>query len=291
MRTLRTNALWCVFLCVAVGAWGQQATNDSILDRERRHQDPEWLLIEPHLPNAKTATPAALMEEGDILHARRFNEDALEFYEFAIARGGDEAAARNRIGVLNLTMRQMDLARAEFRRVLVVKPKDAAGWNNLGAAEFMSGQYKPALSDYLRAVKLDKRNAVYRVNLGTDYFELKDYESSSAEFSKALKLDAKVFQRDSLGAVQARVLTASDQGRFYFEMARISARQQDDEATLRWLTKASEAGFDVKAQMSGSRELAAYGHDPRVLLILQNARALRGNRVAAGPVEPLPAQE
>ena len=266
-----------------------RAAPDADADRTLRHQNPDWLLIAPHLPDPKTATPAALELEADVLHARRFDEDALEYYQYALERGGEPGRLMNRMGVLELEMRQPELARICFHRVLALHPKEAMGWNNLGAAEYLLANYRPALDDYRRAVKLEKKNAIFHANLGTAYFEVKDFESAHGQFALASRLDHDIFNREDAGGVQAHVLSASDRGRFCFELARVAASQHNDAAVLAWLTKASEMGFDIRNEMGGAKVFQTYFNDPRVLLIEANARALRlGKMVADGPVPVLP---
>ena len=51
---------------------------------------------------------------------------------------------------------------------------------------------------------------------------------------------------------------------------------------LHSLSMASEAGVDVIAEMSKDKELAEYKDDPRVLLLVQNAKALKAGQERAG---------
>jgi tetratricopeptide (TPR) repeat protein len=264
----------------------QNAKADAIVARETRHESEDWKQIEPHLPDPKTAEPARLELEGDVLRARRFEEDALEYYQYALNRGGDPARLMNRMGITELTMLQPNMARPYFAQVVILKPKDASGWNNLGATEYFVANYRAAMTDYLKAVKLEKKNAVFRANLATVYFQLKDYESARREFARAYQLDPNVFHPEGGNGIQARVLSATERGRFCFELAKVAGRSHDDVAVIAWLTKASEAGFDLGTEMSESRELQPYRNDPRVLLIERNAKAVRAGRTLAAVAVP-----
>jgi tetratricopeptide (TPR) repeat protein len=269
----------------------QNKNADAVVARELRHESEDWKMIEPHLPDPKTATPARLELEGDVLRARRFEEDALEYYQYALDRGGDVPRLLNRMGITELTLLQPNVARPYFARVVSLKPKDASGWNNLGATEYFIANYRASLGDYLKAVKLEKKNAVFRSNLATAYFQLKDYESARKEFARAYKLDPNVFHPDGSNGIQARVLSATERGRFCFELAKVAGRSHDDAAVIAWLTKASEAGFELAPEMADSRELQPYKNDPRVLLIERNAKAVRAGRtLAAAAVPALPAE-
>ncbi len=62
---------------------------------------------------------------------------------------------------------------------------------------------------------------------------------------------------------------------------------------MHYLTMASEGGFDVLREMDGDKVLERYRKDPRVLLLVQNAQALRSSRNAVAEMKaelpPLPA--
>jgi tetratricopeptide (TPR) repeat protein len=264
-------------------------TADQATDRDLRHQSAEWQTIAAHLPDPATATPQSLQLAADVLRARRLPEDALEYYGYALQRGGDEATLENRIGVTELELRNSTAAKIAFKRAIQLKNKDGKTWNNLGAAEYSTGNMQAALSDYERAVKLDKKAAVYHSNLGSAYFELKDYESARKEFQRAVKLDHNVFHDGGWAGTDAHVMSLSDRGRFCFEMAKIAARQKDDAGVLNWLAKASETGFDIHEEMGNDKDFLLYLKDPRVELIIKNAKAMRSGQVAAtSPKSPLP---
>ncbi len=48
---------------------------------------------------------------------------------------------------------------------------------------------------------------------------------------------------------------------------------------LHYLTMASEGGFDVMSEMRGDNLMGVYRKDPRVILLVKNAHALRTGRV------------
>ena len=274
-------------LCAAASLQAQSA--DDAADRAQRHQSADWLAIEPHLPNPQTARPLELETAADVLRARRLPEDALEYYRAAIKQGGAPTTLMNRVGVTELELHRPAAARIAFKYVLALDKKNAEAWNNLGASEYMTGDLRSALSDYRKAVKLDKKAAVYHSNLGTALFEQKDFSGARSQFALAVQLDPLVFSHSGLSGVQAHVMSSGDRGRFCFEMARLAAETHNDESVLLWLARATEAGFDVHAELKESHELIAYRHDARVDLILSNAKTLSKGQLAAAPVPALPA--
>ena len=258
---------------------------DEARERALRHGSIEWQTVKDHLPSAETGTPEQLEVAGDVLRARRMPEDALDFYRYALNRGGDESRLMNRIGVTELELHRTAAARIAFKRVLQRSPKNAEAWNNLGATDYVDGNFSSAIFEYRRALKINRGAAIYHSNLGTAYFEKKDYDGARKEFTTALKLDPGVFQRGGWGGVQAHVMSPADRGRFCFEMATMLVRAHDEDGALLWLGRASEAGFDIRYEMNGRKEFDAYRNDARVLLIVQNTKALHA-RLGAGAAMP-----
>lgn len=254
--------------------------------RALRHASPEWQLVAAHLPDPATATPASIEQAGDILRARRFLDDALEYYRFALERGGNRASLDKKLGVTELQLGQPAPARAYFRQSIALNRRDAEAWNNLGAVETMAGRVRQALFDYQRAVLIDSTNSIFHANLGTAYFAIDNYDSARHQFEVAVKLDPEVFERGGFGGSQVRVLSAQDRGRLAFEMARLAAGQGEQESMLHWLAQASEAGLDVRAAMDGIREFQPYRNDARIAVILRNAQASHSEELAAR--EPVP---
>ena len=261
--------------------------------RALSHQDPQWLLIQPHLPDLVTATPELLEMTGDVLRARRFPDDALEYYNFALQKGGQQAPLWNKIGVTELELRNVTAARLYFQRVIHLKRKDAQGWNNLGAVEYLDGHYGGAISDYRKAIKLDKRSATYHSNLGTAYFEEKDFDKARGEFDVALRIDPEMMEHHGSTGVSAHMLSPADHAHFCFEIARLYAHRGDEAEMLHYLQLASEGGFDVLGPMREDPVMAPYRKDVRVQTLVQNARLLRNGRIsvadAQNGVPPLPA--
>lgn len=298
MGTFYRSSFLILFSLLTVNALAASAQNpqkDGIsheLGRQLAHQDPQWPSIQAHLPDVTTATAQQLEMAADVLRARRFPEDALVYYGYALQRGGDAPQLLNKMGVTELEIRHPAEARAYFQRVVKIKKKNAEGWNNLGALEYMEGRYSAAISDYSRAIKLDKTSATFHSNLGTAYFDKKEFDSARKEYDIALKLDPGMMQHHGTAGVTTRMLSPEDHARFCYELARIYAHRGDEETMMHYLTMASEGGFDILSEMTGDPLMSPYRKDPRILLIVANAKALRGSHVAqaagTAPPPPLP---
>jgi tetratricopeptide (TPR) repeat protein len=283
VRFLRLLAL-CL-LCLFAAMWAARAAaqepGSTFGEQESLHETEQWRQVQAHLPDPETATAATLEQEADILRARRFPEDAIRFYNYAMARGGDEPGLLNKLGLTELELRNVELARAYFKRAVKLSRREAEAWNNLGAVEYLDQSSQAAVNDYKRAIKLDKRQAVFHANLATAYFGTKDYGGARREMALALRLDPKIFeQREGTGGVEAHVLTSQDRARFAYEMAKLYARAGDQEQMLHSLAMASEAGMDVQREMHRDVALAQFENDPRVVLLVHNAQMVRAGRAA-----------
>lgn len=284
LRTFPLPFCFAVLVMVSVAA---PARADDAAQRALRHKDPQWLAMTAVLPDPATAPAAKLEVIGDVLRARRLPEDALDYYTYALQRGGDEARLLNKLGVTHLELQQNDVARAYFSREVKLYKKDAEGWNNLGAVEHINGRFRNAIVDYNKAVKLNRKSAVYHSNLGTAYYEMNDYESGSREYDKALRLDPGVLEHSGLSGMTAHVMGHGDRGRFHFEMAKLYANQGDEMRMMHALEVACESGFDIGAEMNRYPTLAAFRRDPRVIVMIKNAKNLKkGDSVASVTTVP-----
>ena len=270
----------------------QQLSHEEL--RALDHQSPSWDSVRAHLPDPTSASAAQLESAADVLRARRFLADATDYYGFAMARGGNQPSLLNKLGVVELELRNAVGAKAYFQRVVKIQKKNPEGWNNLGAIEYLTGRYENAISNYKKAIKLDKSSATYHSNLGTAYFERKDFENARKQYEIALQIDPHMMEHHSSIGVTARMLSPEDHARFCFELARLYAQHGDEATMFHFLTMASEAGFDVLGAMTYDGILGKYRKDPRVLLLVKNSHDMRtkGIKVAEGtaPPPPLPAE-
>jgi tetratricopeptide (TPR) repeat protein len=283
-RTLGVRAVLSALCCLGLMGWTGRpvAAQDTsyrtpqTMERLRLHESEQWRQIQEHLPDPVTATPERLELQADILRARRFPEDAMDFYKYALARGGNPVALLNKLGLTQLEMRNVELARACFKQAVKLGPKSAPAWNNLGAVEYLDRGASTSITDYRRAIKLDKRQAVFHANLATAYFETKDFGGARKEMATALKLEPGIFDHEgSTGGVQAHVLTSHDRARFSFEMAKLYAQNGQIDKMLHSLAMASEEGMDIQREMSRDTTLVKFVDDPRVVVAVHNALMLK----------------
>jgi len=265
----------------AVPSPQQPAPLTSSEERAALHNSPDWALIAPHLPDPKTASAADLEMAGDVLRARRFPEDALDYYGYALQRGGDVSSLLNKMGIVRLELRQVDIAHAMFLRTVRAHKKDAVAWNNLGVTNYAMQDYRGAIDAYRHAVKIDKTSAVFHSNLGLAYFEKGDPEAARSEFARALQLDPAIMSGSDNGGTTAHILGAHNYPGMCLEMAKLFAREHDVDRMLFWLGKGTDAGLDLRSAVHDDPVLAAYAKDPRVTLLIENAAQLHARSVAS----------
>src|SRR5215470_11368566 len=92
-------------LMICADSYAQKALSHEEA-RALDHQNPVWESVRAHLPDPTTAT---------VLRARRFLEDAIDYYGFALQRGGEEPHLLNKMGVTQLELRNVAQARIYFQ--------------------------------------------------------------------------------------------------------------------------------------------------------------------------------
>lgn len=255
-------------------------------ERAALHRGPEWETIAPHLPDPKTGSAAQLETAADVLRARRFPEDALDYYGYAMARGGNVSNLLNKMGVVRLELRQTDLAHEMFQRTVRVQKRNAPAWNNLGVTEYSVKNFRAAISDYKQAAKLDKTSAVYHSNLAMAYFESRDMDSARREFAIALRIDPTIMHGGDNGGITAHIVGSENYGELCIEMARLYARQSRFADAILWLGKSAESGFNVRDAMRADSVLNPLLKNPEVQIMLTNADGLRSGRSVASANAP-----
>jgi tetratricopeptide (TPR) repeat protein len=286
---MRSRVLLLAFVLAPLAAYAAESTAvppqqsaplTSADERAALHNSPDWALIQPHLPNPKTASAADLEMTGDVLRARRFPHDALDYYGYAMQRGGDVSSLLNKMGIVRLELHQVELARTMFLRTVRAHKKDATGWNNLGVTYYAMQDYRSAIDAYRHAVKINKNSAVFHSNLGLAYFEKGDAEQARSEFARALQIDPSIMSGTDSGGTTAHILGAHNYPGMCLEMAKLFAREHDVDRMLFWLGKGSDAGLDVRSAVHDDPVLVNYAKDPRITLLIDNAAELRARSVA-----------
>jgi len=242
--------------------------------RQREHMDPQWPDVQAHMPNPATATAGQLETAADVLRARRFYEDAIDYYRYAIKAGGEAGAIYNKIGITDIEVGRYGDASLCFKRATALNKKSAESWNNLGVAAYVLHNYSSAIKSYKHAILLNPNVATFHSNLGTAYFEDKQFARATGEYATSLRIDPDIFEHHDVTGITAHLMQPDDHARFCFAMARIYALAHDEQNMLRYLAKAREAGYSIKQEMAGDQAFAPYRSDPRVIAVIKNQMPL-----------------
>ena len=239
------------------------------------HSSEEWVNIEQHLSNPASSDAKTLETAADTLRARRYPSEAVRYYGAALEHGGNPVPLMKKMGIACLEMQQIGMAHTYFQQAARTDKNDAGAWNNLGASEFILRNTGAAIRDYRKAVKLDGSSASYHANLALAYFEAHKAKAARGELAKGLALDPDLLHRSSRSGYTAQVLASEHYSAICFEMARIYAAQNNLDAVIEWLTKASDRGFDVRHALDHDAALRPLLAEPRVQVLLKNGDSLQ----------------
>jgi tetratricopeptide (TPR) repeat protein len=256
----RTAALLCCFLLTAVFICAQNpAANPAATSSPPQRP----LATQPIGPPPPNATAKELEDTGDLLRARKSYADAIDYYNAAIRRGGENGGLRNKIGMAKLLSQRKD-AQKEFERAIKLEPNNPDPRCNLGVYWYsLRKNNGRAIKYYLEAIQLDAERASFHSALGTAYMDSKQYVKANEEYMRALELDPGVFEHSSPYAVSAHALPIEERARFYFDIAKLYAQRGDTERALRYLEKAKEDGYQKLAEALTATQFDKLRSDPR----------------------------
>ena len=213
-------------------------------------------------PPAPSASSEELEGRGDQLRAEKNYLDAMDYYDAAIVKTGGTAALLNKMGICNLMLQRYKAARKNFNRAVKIDRTHSDAYNNLGVVYYQQKDYGKAIKTYEKACALNQW-ASYYSNLGAAYFAKKQFEKAAYNYSKALELDPDIFERVTKAGVQAQLPSPDDRARYDYVLAKLYARMNVPDRSLRYLKKAIEDGYKDIANVYKDREFSELRKDPR----------------------------
>jgi tetratricopeptide (TPR) repeat protein len=204
---------------------------------------------------ADTATPPLTPESrGDVFMARKMYREAIESYQQAPQ---DSAIVWNKVGIAYHQMMQLDAAMKRYRRAIRLDAKYPEAINNLGTIYYAEKRYSKAAGCYKRALKLAPASASIYSNLGTAYFAEKKYKDAWEAYNTAIQLDPEVFEHHNTYGVLLQERTYEERARFHYYLAKIYAKQGQQDRALQYIRKALEEGFTDRKKLLQDPEFAA----------------------------------
>ena len=225
------------------------------------------------LPTFADASAQELESAGDEQRSKKAYNDAIEYYHLAM-RKADSAQLHNKTGIAHLQLCQLKAAEKEFNGAIKMNRDYAEALNNLGVVFYMRKKYDKAIKEYEKALKLSETSASFHSNLGMAYFEKKAFDRATAELLRALELDPQIFERQSLGGIEARMASPEDRARYAYTLARIYAGRGLYDRSLEYLKKAVEEGYPQIKDVYKDEAFAGLRKDPRFAVVMAKTEPL-----------------
>jgi tetratricopeptide (TPR) repeat protein len=213
--------------------------------------------VKPALDSQSAAKPVPQLtpeDRGDVYMARKMYREAIESYEQAPQ---DSAVVWNKLGIAYHQMMQLDAAMRRYRRAIRLDAKYPEAINNLGTIYYAEKRYSKATGSYKHALKLAPASASIYSNLGTAYFAEKKYKQAWEAYNTAFQLDPEVFEHRNTYGVLLQERTVEERARFHYYLAKIYAKQGQQERALQYIRKALEEGFADRKKFLQDPEFAA----------------------------------
>lgn len=208
----------------------------------------------PATPPQPVLAPLTPEKRGDVLMARKMYREAIESYEQAPQ---DSAIIWNKLGIAYHQMMQLDAAMKRYRRAIRLDAKYPEAINNLGTIYYAEKRFSKATGYYKRALKLSPGSASIYSNLGTAFFAEKKYKDAFEAYDTALRLDPEIFEHRSTYGVLLQERTVDERAKFHYYLAKIYAKQGQNDRALQYIRKALEEGFTDRRKLLQDPEFAA----------------------------------
>jgi len=198
-------------------------------------------------PQVEAPKPVLSAEtRGDIFMARKMYREAIEAFSEGSPK---DAVLRNKIGIANHQMMQLNAARKYYEQAVKLKPNYSEAINNLGTVYYAIKSYRRAISQYKKALKIAPDSASIHSNLGTAYFARNQIAQATEEFRTALKLDPNVFEHHSSYGVMLQERSVQDRAKYHYWMAALYAQEGRNDLALQYLRKALEEGYKERKKL------------------------------------------
>jgi tetratricopeptide (TPR) repeat protein len=114
--------------------------------------------------------------------------DDLAFWTFASRQNPEAWAARNNLGLIDLSAGRLPEAAEQFEAVLRSGEQQAEIYNNLGTTYTRLGRYDEAAAQFEAALRLQPGYPVAEANLGNVLAQTRQYDQAIAHYRRSLEL-------------------------------------------------------------------------------------------------------
>ena len=107
----------------------------------------------------------------------------------ALDLGDKSFAIYNERGIAYYQLKQFELAKGDFNRVIDINPNYSQAYVNLGTVKTSLGEYKGAVGDFSKAISADPKNAFAFISRGMVYMtHFKKIDKACVDWKKACEL-------------------------------------------------------------------------------------------------------
>jgi tetratricopeptide (TPR) repeat protein len=210
----------------------------------------------------------AAEEKADLARAHDNYVVAIAYYREAIRADHQNPKLYNKLGIVQLQLRQKGPARKNFELALKYAPQNISAINNLGAVALLSKKYKPAVAYFKQALALDESTAVTHVNLAGAWMGLGETDRAMTEYARALELDADVFNDSDNGSL-VQLRTPGQRARIDYLIAKSYMKRGNIDGALDYLTRARDLHYRDLAKVYTDQDFAPLWKDARLAKIIK----------------------
>lgn len=210
----------------------------------------------------------------DIDMAKKMFPEAIQGYSHLVKDEPNNAALLNKLGIAYEGERDYGGAEHAFKRAVKADKTYASAYNNVGTVEYGRKKYSHAIEWYQKTLALRPDMAAVYYNLGCAYFDSKKYPEAMDAFSHAIQLDPHVMNASGSGGSVVQPRGTSNQGLFYFFVARTYAQFGNAERSAHYLKMARDVGYEKFVSAKTDPAFAKVIADPQVQAVFVPAPEL-----------------
>ncbi len=205
--------------------------------------------------------------------------DAVEIYRTLLRETPNDAGLWNRLGIAYHQEALLGDALKCYEKATRVDKQNGDAWNNIGTIYFQQHKWSKSIRAYKKAIALGPRVATYHSNMGLAYLNNNHVAEAQASFNTALQLDPDVFDHSGRIGTILQDRSTSDQGKFYFLLAKSFGASGNAERCGYYLRKSRDEGY---------KGLEAAKNDPAFSSVLADpvVREVLGLPAIAPPPHP-----
>lgn len=218
--------------------------------------------------DARLQAAQAAELKGDAARARGDYLVAATWYDRALHDNRKNSNLYNKLGIVQLKLKENRDACRSFERALKVDPQNPHALNNLGAMACLDKKYNNAVKYLKRALALDETIASAHLNIAEAWLGLRDMDRAMTEYARAIELDPDILDSSRNGVI-AQIKTPEQRALINYLIAKAYAKHGNVEAALEYLQRAKDGRCPDMKRVYTDQEFAMLWTDPRLEKIVK----------------------